>query len=40
MNVSPHLVHGCKTRARPRSDNFTVQRMGQHASDTQGLFFV
>ena len=40
MNVSPHVVHGCETRARSRSDNFTVQRMEQHACNTHSSSFV
>ena len=39
MNVLPLLVHGCEIRTVSRSDNFTVQRMEQHASDTRNSSF-
>ena len=37
MNGSPHFLHGCETRARSRSDDFTVQRMEHYASITHIL---
>ena len=32
MNIPPHSVHRCETRARSRSNNFDVQRIEQQAS--------
>ena len=41
MNVLPYLVfYGCETRARSRSDNFTVHRMEELASNTHISSFV